>query len=126
MISSLLRYDPKNRSTAYQALHSPWFSDMAETLELTELTDIQHSPDKRRSMFAGLRSTSFKKEGKDQKRTLSLSLPTATVKPLVQESQSNYTMENVTLALDLKDSMMLASGFDLPEISPISPFWNDT
>ncbi|KAG0356117.1 hypothetical protein BG005_004985 [Podila minutissima] len=98
MISSLLRYDPKNRSTAYQALHSPWFSDMAETLELTELTDIQHSPDKRRT----------------------------TVKPLVRGGQSNYAMENVAQTLDLKDTAMLASGFDLPEISPISPFWNDS
>ena len=76
-------------------------------------------------MFAGLRSTSFKKEGKEQKRTLSLSLPTPTVKPTVRDSKPNFTLENVTQTLDLKDTAMLASGFDLPEISPISPFWND-
>lgn len=125
LISSLLRYDPRNRSTAFQALHNSWFSDMAESLALKDLTDIQHSPDKRRSMFAGLRSTSFKKEGKEQKRTLSLSLPTPTSKPMVRDSKPNFTLENVTQTLDLKDTAMLASGFDLPEISPISPFWND-
>ncbi|KAF9950806.1 hypothetical protein BGZ72_007584, partial [Mortierella alpina] len=48
MVSGLLQYEPRNRLTAYQALHNPWFKDVPEVEDLRVLTDIQHSPDKRR------------------------------------------------------------------------------
>ncbi|KAG0347441.1 hypothetical protein BG004_007737, partial [Podila humilis] len=47
-IRGLLRYDPKNRFSAYQSLGCTWFRDMAEAKEIENLTDIPQSPDKRR------------------------------------------------------------------------------
>ncbi|KAF9901298.1 hypothetical protein BX616_002307 [Lobosporangium transversale] len=76
LITGVLQYDPKNRLTAYQALHSNWFRDMPETEELKFLTDVvQQSPDKRRSMFSGLRKKDIKEKDKDRRRGLSISLP---------------------------------------------------
>src|SRR5690554_4077841 len=86
MIMGALQYEPKSRLTAYQALHSAWFKDMPEMDDLKGLIDIQRTPDKRRSMFAGLRTASLKKEvkdGKERRRGLSLSLPGTVEKPLL-------------------------------------------
>ncbi|KAF9208319.1 hypothetical protein BGZ49_009172 [Haplosporangium sp. Z 27] len=50
LITGVLQYDPKNRQTAYQALHANWFKDMPEVEDLKFLTDVvQQSPDKRRT-----------------------------------------------------------------------------
>ncbi|KAF9184747.1 hypothetical protein BGZ51_003150 [Haplosporangium sp. Z 767] len=131
MIMGALQYDPKNRLTAYQALHSAWFKDMPEMDDLKGLIDIQPSPDKRRSMFAGLRTASLKKEGKDgkeRKRGLSLSLPGSVEKPLlamiIKPNPPCAHIDNG--ASDHPASTLVHSGFNLPEISPISPFWNET
>ncbi|KAF9153020.1 hypothetical protein BG015_004270, partial [Linnemannia schmuckeri] len=67
LIGGLLKYDPKSRTTAYQALLCPWFEDIPEVDDVRLLVDVQHSPDKRRSMFSGLRSVPFKKESKEGK-----------------------------------------------------------
>ncbi|KAF9964940.1 hypothetical protein BGZ70_005687 [Mortierella alpina] len=128
MVSGLLQYEPRNRSTSFQALHNPWFKDEPEVDDLKVLTDIQHSPDKRRSMFAGLRSASFLKEGKDRKRGLSLSLNGTVDKPAfaaaakMTEAQHHGPHD----VEDLQPSEHLQTQFGLPEISPISPFWNDS
>ncbi|KAF9137245.1 hypothetical protein BGX30_010427 [Mortierella sp. GBA39] len=144
LIGGLLKYDPKSRTTAYQTLLCPWFEDIPEVDEVRLLVDVQHSPDKRRSMFSGLRSTSFKKEsregkdikegkdgkdGKDakaRKRGLSVTLPSPNniAKPsLAMVLKSDSAVEEIRLSTQ---AVHLHSGFDLPEISPTSPFWNDT
>lgn len=108
------------------------------------LVDVQHSPDKRRSMFSGLRTASFKKESKEgkdtkegkegkegkdikaRKRGLSITLPHSNnvAKPsLAMVLKANSTVEEIQLSIQ---AAHLHSGFDLPEISPTSPFWNDT
>ncbi|KAG0276218.1 hypothetical protein BGZ96_003407, partial [Linnemannia gamsii] len=48
LIAGLLKYDPKSRTTAYQALLYPWFENIPEVDEVRLLVDVQHSPDKRR------------------------------------------------------------------------------
>ncbi|KAG0041951.1 hypothetical protein BGZ83_001075, partial [Gryganskiella cystojenkinii] len=48
IIQGLLKYDPKKRTTAYQALYGQWFQDMPGIQDLKLLTDVQRSPDKRR------------------------------------------------------------------------------
>ncbi|KAG0372454.1 hypothetical protein BGX24_000234, partial [Mortierella sp. AD032] len=48
LIAGLLKYDPKSRTTAYQALLCPWFEDIPEIDEVRLLVNVQHSPDKRR------------------------------------------------------------------------------
>ncbi|KAF8937683.1 hypothetical protein BGZ58_002329 [Dissophora ornata] len=145
MITGLLQYEPKSRLTAYQALHATWFKDLPEAEDLKYLTDVvQQSPDKRRSMFAGFRPSSYKKEGKekekekDRKRGLSVSLPVnrektasltamflksdAEPEPLFQQHQLHRESKVVLQ----QQPEHLHSGFDLPVISPISPFWSDT
>ncbi|KAI1320644.1 hypothetical protein EDD11_000167 [Mortierella claussenii] len=155
MITGLLQYDPKNRLTAYQALHAAWFKDLPETEGLKHLTEIvQQSPDKRRSMFAGLRPASFKKEmgggggggkdkGKDRKRGLSVSLPLGSSDKSSSSLSSSYSssssLSTSLAAMLLRPSSValttqpqpqqitfLRAEFDLPEISPISSFWNET
>lgn len=111
VIQGLLKYDPKHRSTAYQALWSPWFKDTPGIEELEHMTDVSHSPEKRRSMFSGLRSS--KKEGKDQKRELSVSLPIYGSIPIHNNDQYSGNQNEQLFT-------------DLPQISPISPFWNET
>ncbi|KAG0208808.1 hypothetical protein BGX28_000351 [Mortierella sp. GBA30] len=127
LIAGILQYEPRSRFTAYQALHSSWFRDIPEVEDLKVLTDIQHSPDKRRSMFAGLRSTALKKEGKDRKRGLSLSLTGNFEKPAFAAAVrvSNRDSINADSIEDLQPPDQMISQFGLPEISPISPFWNE-
>ncbi|KAF9426054.1 hypothetical protein BGZ94_006987 [Podila epigama] len=117
MIDNLLRYDPENRLTAFQALHCSWFHGLKDSLELMGLSDIPHQSDNRRSMFAAFRAASIKKDGKvHQKRTLSLSFPPANAAPLTVGSPGSYSNQSGGQAETL----------DLPVISPISPFWNET
>ncbi|KAG0268693.1 hypothetical protein BGZ95_002342, partial [Linnemannia exigua] len=141
LIAGLLKYDPKSRTTAYRALLHPWFEDIPEIDEVRLLVDVQHSPDKRRSMFSGLRSASFKKESKEgketkegkdgkeskaRKRGLSVNLPSPNnvAKPsLAMILKANTAIEGMQLSTP---AVHLHSGFDLPEISPTSPFWNDS
>ncbi|KAF9275296.1 hypothetical protein BGZ68_010894 [Mortierella alpina] len=128
MVSGLLQYEPRNRLTSYQALHSPWFKDIPEIEDLRVMSDIQHSPDKRRSMFAGLRSASFLKEGKDRKRGLSLSLNGPVGKPafaVVAKATTEAQHHRPDDVEDLQLPDQLQTHFGLPEISPISPFWNE-
>ncbi|KAG0196122.1 hypothetical protein BGX33_002052 [Mortierella sp. NVP41] len=146
-ISGLLKYDPKSRTTAYQSLLCPWFEGIPEIDEVRLLVDIQHSPDKRRSMFSGLRSASFKKEskegkdakeGKDTKDTKDTKENKARKRGLSVTLPSSHNITKPSLAMILKpdstiealqrstQAVHLHSGFDLPEISPTSPFWNDT
>ncbi|KAF9079541.1 hypothetical protein BGX23_003790 [Mortierella sp. AD031] len=115
--------------------------------EVRLLVDIQHSPDKRRSMFSGLRSASFKKEskegkdakeGKDTKDTKDTKENKARKRGLSVTLPSSHNITKPSLAMILKpdstiealqrstQAVHLHSGFDLPEISPTSPFWNDT
>ena len=122
-IQGLLKYDPKRRSTAYQALYSPWFKDMPGIEGLKPLKDIQHLPDKRRSMFSGLRSSSFKKEPKDRKQGLSVSLPSHGSNATLAMLLTNVPCPGEQ---DQQHPTHLFAGFDLPEISPISPFWHET
>ncbi|KAF9969043.1 hypothetical protein BGZ73_008803 [Actinomortierella ambigua] len=75
LLEKIFKYEPKQRATAYQSLHLRWFQEEEGIeSELREITEIQPAPDKRRSMFAGLRPSSNKKESKDLKRD---SLPLA-------------------------------------------------
>jgi hypothetical protein len=91
-------------------------------------------------MFSGLRTASFKKESKEgkdtkegkegkdtkaRKRGLSITLPNSNnvAKPsLAMVLKANSAVEEVQLSIQ---AVHLHSGFDLPEISPTSPFWND-
>ncbi|KAG0265516.1 hypothetical protein DFQ27_000595 [Actinomortierella ambigua] len=75
LLEKIFKYEPKQRATAYQSLHLRWFQEEEGIeSELREITEIQPVPDKRRSMFAGLRPGSNKKDSKDSKRD---SLPLA-------------------------------------------------
>ncbi|KAF9366395.1 hypothetical protein BGX34_003352 [Mortierella sp. NVP85] len=154
LITGLLQYDPKARLSAYQALHASWFKELPEVEDLKNLTDVvQQSPDKRRSMFAGLRPASFKKESKDRKRGFSVSVaahsaekpslavlilrtdtPTTT-NPTIQHSgnttdaaasQEQPGEQPNQLPPQSQSQLQPDSGFDLPIISPISPFWKDS
>ncbi|KAG0245687.1 hypothetical protein BGX31_006516 [Mortierella sp. GBA43] len=153
LITGLLQYDPKTRLSAYQALHGSWFKDMPEVEELKHLTDVvQQSPDKRRSMFSGL----LKKEGKDRKRGFSISItgqngaekPSLAVlilkpaTPTPHQLSGNSTIPDPTAPQEqhreqsntpssssesqLQPSTNLDTAFDLPIISPISPFWKES
>jgi len=158
LITGLLQYDPKTRLSAYQALHASWFKELPEVEDLKNLTDVvQQSPDKRRSMFAGLRPASFKKESKDRKRGFSVSAANSAEKPSLAvlilrtdtPTTTNPTIQhsgNTTSDAaasqeqpreqpnqlppqsqsQLQPTASLDSGFDLPIISPISPFWKDS
>ncbi|KAG0233768.1 hypothetical protein BGW42_007228 [Actinomortierella wolfii] len=69
LLEKIFKYEPKQRATAYQSLHLRWFrEEEGIENELREMTEVQPARDKRRSMFAGLRSSSNKKESKDHKR----------------------------------------------------------
>ncbi|KAF9585143.1 hypothetical protein BGW38_003741 [Lunasporangiospora selenospora] len=125
LICSLLQYDPKNRASAFQALHCSWFRDLPDISELRTLTDVPHFPDKRRSVFSGFRALS-KKDGKERKRGLSISVPVHVQTRSFHLDTINCS-ENADGFPDLNPTSRqpkLQSEFDLPEISPLSPFWS--